>query len=84
MESGYVNINIVYVIGRMNGYWIVVIDGYDRPRIKCHGWAKNAATLEPTLQPSIVVKNYSWSAIVKFMRYNHTFGVPNQGQMLDV
>jgi hypothetical protein len=42
MESCYVNINIVYTIGRMNGYRIVVIDGYDRLRTKCHRAAKIA------------------------------------------
>jgi hypothetical protein len=40
MESCYIDINIVYTIGRTNGYQIVVIDGYDRPRTKCHGIAK--------------------------------------------
>jgi hypothetical protein len=45
-----------------------VIDGFDRQRTKYHGTAKNAATCEPTFQPSIVVKKYLQLAIVKFLR----------------
>jgi hypothetical protein len=41
MESCYVDVNIVYTKGRMNGYRIVLIDGYYRPKTKCHGIAKN-------------------------------------------
>ncbi len=48
MESCYININIVYILGRMNEYQRVVIDGFDRPRTKCHGTAKTH------FEPSIV------------------------------
>jgi hypothetical protein len=41
MESCYIVKNIVYKKCRINGYWIVLIDGYDRPRTKCQGTAKN-------------------------------------------
>ena len=41
-ESCYVDTIHVYTISRMNGYWIVLlIDGYDRPKTKCHGTAKH-------------------------------------------
>jgi hypothetical protein len=36
MGGCYVDINNVYLKGRVNGYQIVPIDGYDIPRIKCH------------------------------------------------
>jgi hypothetical protein len=29
MKSCYIDINVVYTIGKANGYQIVVIDGYD-------------------------------------------------------
>jgi hypothetical protein len=41
MKSCRVHIKIVYTKGRMNGYWIVLIDGYYKPRTKCHGTAKH-------------------------------------------
>ncbi len=40
-ESCYVDTNNVYTISRMYGYQIVLLDGYDRPKMKCHGTAKN-------------------------------------------
>ena len=40
-ESCYVDTNNVYTISRMYGYQIVLLDGYDRPKTKCHGTAKN-------------------------------------------
>jgi hypothetical protein len=33
-EGCYVDTNNVYMISRMNGYHIVLIDGYERPRNK--------------------------------------------------
>ena len=42
MEGCYVDTNYVYVISRMNGYQIVLIDGYDKPETTCHGTAKIA------------------------------------------
>ena len=38
-ETCYVYTNNVHTINMMNGYQIVIIDGYDRPETKCHGTA---------------------------------------------
>jgi hypothetical protein len=41
IESCYKDITLfIYTIGRINGYPVVVIDGYDRPRTNCHERAK--------------------------------------------
>ena len=42
----------------MNGYQIVLIDGYDRPKINATGQQIIAMAREPVFRPSIVVKKY--------------------------